>query len=299
MNKHLTLYDGQLWWTLCGTSLPSGATVSGSLTDEAGNPVSAPAGFFPWLPGEFHLVSTLESTTPSYNKLNSQSYNTVSLTIRTTTLSVELKSRVALKDGSATYIVTSTMDNIPRQYTGEFDRIRAGVGPGCPLLYSDDWFACNAPKRDCLDNNYEIAYVAFDNVLLYGGIGSALTGACCQANGTCALLTAAACAALDPSGNPTGHFLGPGRPCDGTVHCCPLAYGDTDQDGDVDMGDFAKLQSCLTGEGAMLSESCRCLDYDGVNGINLDDFEAFITCARPPFPFWLKVQPGFALRRVD
>ena len=132
MNKHLTLYDGRLWWTLSAASVPPGAVLSGSLTDESGRPVSAPAGFFPWLPGDFHLVSTLGSTTPGYKTQNSQCYNTITLTVRATTLSVELKSRIVLKDGSATYIVTSTLDNIPRQYTGEFDRIRAGVGPGIP-----------------------------------------------------------------------------------------------------------------------------------------------------------------------
>jgi hypothetical protein len=282
MNKHLTLYDGKLWWTLTAASFPAGATISGSLTDEAGTPVSPPAGFFPWLPGDFHLVSTLGSTTPGYKTQNSQCYNTVTLTVRTTTLSVELKSRVVLKDGSATYIVTSTMDNIPRQYTGEFDRIRAGVGPGCPLLQANDWLACNAAKRDCLDNNYEIAYVAFDRFVLYGGVGSALTGACCEQDGGCALLTGTACAALDTNGNPLGHFVGPGQPCDGTARCCPLAYGDTDQDDDVDMDDFARLQACFTGGSTMVTENCRCLDHDGANGINLDDLDKFVTCASGP-----------------
>jgi len=92
----------------------------------------------------------------------------------------------------------------------------------------------------------------------------------------------AECEALDINGNPKGRFIGPGKPCDSTVQCCPLIYGDTNNDGFVDMEDFATLQTCLTLGGGSVSEACRCLDADGKNGINSDDMLKFIQCANGP-----------------
>lgn len=281
-NRHLALFDGKVWWTLNGTTLPPGASVSGSLVDGAGNPVSPPAGYFPWLPGDFYLVSTLTTTTPAYKTANSQCYNNVELKVYATTMTVKLTSRVRTNDGLSLYWVTSTMENIPRQYAGSFDRIRAGVGPGCALASNTDWSACaTIDGRVCLTNSTGLG-VEFDNFLLHGGVGVTLPGACCKADGTCAQMAKADCEALDLNGNPVGHFVAVGQACNESVSCCPLVYGDTDQDGDVDMVDFAKLQTCLTLGGGSVSDDCSCLDSDGANGINSDDVLKFVQCANGP-----------------
>ena len=42
------------------------------------------------------------------------------------------------------------MDNIPRQYLGPFDRIRSGIGPGCPLESNTDWTTCVPAFQACV-----------------------------------------------------------------------------------------------------------------------------------------------------
>jgi hypothetical protein len=68
---------------------------------------------------------------------------------------------------------------------------------------------------------------------------------------------------------------------------CSQPTVDADQDGDVDMVDFARLQRCFTGPaleggaGPFWSE-CACLDYDRNWVIDADDFAMFAQCARGP-----------------
>ncbi|MCH7871751.1 MAG: hypothetical protein IID33_08620 [Planctomycetes bacterium] len=55
----------------------------------------------------------------------------------------------------------------------------------------------------------------------------------------------------------------------------PLVMGDSDRDGDVDLADFAELQSCLTGEGpGDLSPCCRIFDFEPDDDVDLDDYAA-------------------------
>ncbi len=51
--------------------------------------------------------------------------------------------------------------------------------------------------------------------------------------------------------------------------------GDFDGDGDVDLGDFARLQTCLSLRGGDLPSSCSAGDFDGDGDIDLIDYQRF------------------------
>jgi hypothetical protein len=58
---------------------------------------------------------------------------------------------------------------------------------------------------------------------------------------------------------------------------------DGDGDGDVDMGDFAEFQRCLTtGSGGPADPICRCMNADGNTEINLPDLNGLLNCASGP-----------------
>ncbi len=65
---------------------------------------------------------------------------------------------------------------------------------------------------------------------------------------------------------------GLGDACD-----CGLPASDADDDGDVDLADYAALQMCLSAD-ALMPEYCLCLDYDGDQLIDAGDFGAFLNC---------------------
>lgn len=281
-NRHLALFDGRVWWTLQGSGpLPPGAVVSGEMylpLDGEGNPVPPPADFPHCEPGDFDLVSVIAPN----NTSGSQTFLYISLTVRETTLKVEYTARIRASN-ARTYWVTSVMDNIPRQYLGSFDRIRAGVGPGCGLASNAEWSTCDSiAGRTCLWNNSANTTITFDKFVLYGGTGVTLPGACCKADGSCDVMAKADCEAFDQDGNPMGYFLGADTTCAAAGNCCPLAYGDADNDGDVDMDDFADIQKCLTIGGGATDPACRCLDYDGSNTVDNNDLLKFIECANGP-----------------
>lgn len=54
-----------------------------------------------------------------------------------------------------------------------------------------------------------------------------------------------------------------------------IATGDCDQDGDVDLGDFAGLHACLQGPGGGLGTGCACFDFDTDGDVDLRDFGTF------------------------
>ncbi len=60
----------------------------------------------------------------------------------------------------------------------------------------------------------------------------------------------------------------------------------TEPDGSVDQTDFAYFQRCLTGSnpapGLFDEENCACLDVDGNEAIDDDDFQFFLACATGP-----------------
>lgn len=63
---------------------------------------------------------------------------------------------------------------------------------------------------------------------------------------------------------------------------CPNPFADTDEDGDVDQTDFARLQACFTGVGGGIPSGCGCLDHDGSGSIDSPDYDAFELCATGP-----------------
>lgn len=51
--------------------------------------------------------------------------------------------------------------------------------------------------------------------------------------------------------------------------------GDTDADGDVDLGDFSRYVQCVTGPGGVAAEGCLCVDFNGDGDVDLRDFAEF------------------------
>lgn len=257
-NTHLALFDGQLWWTL-QHNRPAEST--GTVIPVNGAPMPPPAWNF--YPGDFALSGS-GSTNVFHNEIR--------LTVKTNTIKVELASWQKGSNGY-TYIVSNTMDNIPRKYTGPFDRIRSGVGPGCELVTGAGWATCRTISgRQCL-YDAEGYFVELDNIVLYGGYGNPVEGACCNVvDGSCTMVLQQDC---------TGHWTSSNQRCENTL-CCPRIFGDTNSDGSVDMNDFAVLQLCTTTGGGLMNPSCRCFDSNGDNAINIDDFEHFVDCANGP-----------------
>ncbi|MCA9250731.1 MAG: hypothetical protein R3E58_12360 [Phycisphaerae bacterium] len=51
--------------------------------------------------------------------------------------------------------------------------------------------------------------------------------------------------------------------------------GDIDQDGDVDLLDFAEFQTCFTGSGeSTMASHCGCFDFDGDDDVDAVDYQA-------------------------
>lgn len=259
-NIHLNLFDGQVWWMLRNNS-PFPTT--GEVIPIGSAPLPAPSDVLP--PGEFIL------TAPPGNR-NRDRFNRVVLTIRETTMKVEMFSVIHSDMAGAWYVVKSEMDNIPRAYTGPFDRTRVGVGPGCVLASNSSWETCNsaAGRQPIWLDGF---YVDFDNFVLSGGRGYSVEGACCNAtDGSCDMTLEEDCA---------GRWTKSGQPCSQTI-CCPQIYGDIDANGSVDMDDFAVLQRCITTGGGTIDPSCRCFDYNADNAIGSSDVQRFADCANGP-----------------
>ena len=54
------------------------------------------------------------------------------------------------------------------------------------------------------------------------------------------------------------------------------AFGDWDNDGTLDLGDFVEFESCITGPiGGLARPDCRCGDFDDDWDVDLDDFAGF------------------------
>lgn len=63
----------------------------------------------------------------------------------------------------------------------------------------------------------------------------------------------------------------------------PVAIaGDCDEDGDIDMADFLKFQTCFTGSGGTLEPGCECADFDDDGDVDLSDFWNFQTSFTGP-----------------
>ena len=63
----------------------------------------------------------------------------------------------------------------------------------------------------------------------------------------------------------------------------PIAPGDIDLDGDVDLADYLALEACFSGAGNPAAEDCKRCDFDDDNDVDLADliaFQAVFTGAR-------------------
>ena len=56
---------------------------------------------------------------------------------------------------------------------------------------------------------------------------------------------------------------------------CPALFGDSNGDGDVDLDDYSVFQACLAGAGSGLGAGCECLDLDDNGSVDLLDFAEF------------------------
>jgi hypothetical protein len=184
---------------------------------------------------------------------------------------------------------------IPRIYKGGFDTVRLGVGPGCELdpatgqcraggtptqclTYSTSFGGYNRTKVDSMSIFGAPTPTAADQTIKANLVYIGSDGACCHSNGTCEVTDQATCTS---SG---GRWDGRATVC-GQYRCCSELYGDTDQDNDVDMVDFAEFQRCLTtgpgsGGGANpVAAGCECLDSENDGDIDGNDAIHFATCA--------------------
>ena len=55
----------------------------------------------------------------------------------------------------------------------------------------------------------------------------------------------------------------------------PVARGDCDGNGAIDLTDFQSLSACLTGPGETIGPDCPCVDFDDDDDVDLADFGAF------------------------
>ncbi len=259
INYHLNLYDGRVWWNLRKDN-PLASTGAVTLID--GTPVPTPPSDIAEAAGDFGVSS------PGSGK----SVNFVRITVKTNTIDVFLLARLKSGIDSQFYHVTSEMLNIPRAYTGPFDRLRGGVGPGCVLASNTSWDTCNGgTDRSCISTPQGY-FVDFDDFVLYGGTGYSVNGACCLPDASCIDdQTQSACEAL------TGQWQGQSSTCN-TLTCCPYPFADGGHDGDVDQDDFGLFQACWTGQAGGVPAGCECFNRNGDGAIDINDFIEFSKC---------------------
>ncbi len=307
---HLSYFDGIEWRVL---------------REGMGGPGSY--GDFRW--GNYWIYWTKPDGTIVGN--TDSAWEEVRITIKTNTVDIYHKTKNVDPDGNGGWIETyveSLATDLPRRYSGGFNRLRAGTDEGCQLIKQgapnyNNAYECDVlygdkyGKRRCKINNeyfcgggnahFRSSAVAFDNARLYGGVG--VMGACCLSDGTCNVMSPPDCATAQGTfrGSGTtcngticngaccqphagcaqtlvtacpGRFRGPGTGCDSP--CCPSPFADWDGDRDVDMDDFAMLQTCLTTGGGTLGAGCDCFDHNGANGIDQLDVMSFIDCVTGP-----------------
>ena len=114
------------------------------------------------------------------------------------------------------------------------------------------------------------------------------SGDCCQANGTpgcqsenCCELVCAQDSFCCDSFWDSECVLDAVSLC-GSLCACP-SFGDFDQNGSVDLADYARFQNCFTGsQGAPLTTECACADANGDHRADLTDYAAFQALLGPP-----------------
>jgi hypothetical protein len=223
--------------------------------------------------------------------------NTIEFIVKTSTIDVH-HIGYEYVPGGADITRESWGYGMPRQYLGVFNRLRLGTGTSCELKGPGNAYECKQSfvwgggkcqrmgakgwsASGCGTGAWQTnksGYVAFDTIYLGGGIGGSFTprGACC-APGT-PTRTCVENATVQDCTTLGGQWTAQNVPCSSTT-CCPAPFGDTDQDGDMDMDDFAVFQRCLSTAGGVPS-GCRCFDRVAPAGvIDSLDLQEFIDCA--------------------
>ena len=60
--------------------------------------------------------------------------------------------------------------------------------------------------------------------------------------------------------------------------CSCVSFGDFEDDGDVDLADFARFQNCFTGTlSGPVADGCPCAHFDEDGAVGLADYQAFYT----------------------
>jgi hypothetical protein len=124
--------------------------------------------------------------------------------------------------------------------------------------------------QECLDAG---GFFSGANTLCTPG-ASCLSGACCLLNGTCEERFDFLC---EP---PDDHFLGPDTLCEANF----CVAGDCNNDGVVNLDDYARLATCLSPSGgpdALLGDECRCIDLDHDGDVDLRDAATFWSAMTP------------------
>jgi hypothetical protein len=251
----LAFFDGKQWWNLKQSLFPG--TFPGS--------------------GDFVIH---DRVTSNPNKdLSEPAPNNVRLTIKSTTVKVEL-TYAAIGNPQAEY----SWCVIPRQYLGHFGMLNMGYSIACKLK-NGLWECVDA--RQCTDGLPDASVgTSFDNIALTGGIGYTDPGACCivKPNDTPPSINCVtANGGLDCSTTYGGQFKGSGTICD-TTPCCPPLLPDHDMDGDVDLEDFGWFQTCLSA--AEFTDpptvACKCANVDGDLDVDSADFAVFTNCLSGP-----------------
>ena len=229
-----------------------------------------------------------------YDETNTdEGYETVVLTIKTSTVDIYHKTKMVdwVDDQWVETWVESMAYDLPRHYTGNFNRLRAGTDESCRLLNSSytcdpSWKngqkLCKVTKEDRCDGEsefYHAKYVSFDNVKLVGGVGSGHQepGACCKMDSSCEEIDEVACIALD------GLYRGPMTECSQGIcdgACCEPMFACTHTLVNACSGEFQGIgTSCAT-------TTCPChspfadADWDGdVDQLDFGVFQACVTGA--------------------
>lgn len=282
-NIHPVMFNGQVWFDFRNTTPVAGCIHT--LTDMSGNAAAVPLTADGQINAPLHNAANREfvlwqSPLKPDGKASGSPQNWLTLTIKSNTAKVKLyKIITTLSEPATQYQVTDELDNIPLAYSGPFDSIRLGVGPGCRLAGNNSWECAPDSTRTCVVQKHEQgAFAEFDDISLYGGKGWSPAGACCLSpSGVC--LDEQMPEDCDAEG---GTHKGGATSCsDPDIYCCPIPYADADGDQDVDADDFAALQVCYSGTKTATGK-CLCFDRNGDKKIDQVDVAMFANCATGP-----------------
>ncbi len=226
-------------------------------------------------------------------------WNTVSFSIGADDIEVRLENSWSRQNYPTPNPNQYCVAKVPRQYKGPFNKVALGPSKGLDLATPtcENFGTALSPNYKCNGgaNNQGVCTTSADcpvattpicprthagnnmyveELALWDGIFEDTPAACCKPDLTCLVTSEADCAAL-------GGAFHSGAACDPSP-CCPVAWPDSNNDGDVDMDDFAAFQRCLN-IGAFDSGygvGCSCFDVNGDQEINMTDAQKFALCAQ-------------------